>query len=84
MAISSFSRFPAGARSSILLFGLLSKNCIPFKFEAPRSKLRGIFDRKDFLSVFDSLAIAVQQEKILSITISRLFCQGFGVIPNFS
>ncbi len=24
--------------------------------EAPRSKLRGIFDRKDFLSVFDSLA----------------------------
>jgi hypothetical protein len=24
--------------------------------EAPRSKLRGIFDRRDFLSIFDSLA----------------------------
>jgi len=27
-----------------------------WKIEALRSKLRGIFDRKDFLSVFDSLA----------------------------
>jgi predicted RNA-binding protein YlqC (UPF0109 family) len=40
--------------------------------EAPRSKLRGIFGRKDFLSVFDSLAHpAAAAENALAVSVQR-------------
>jgi len=46
-----------------------------YDIEAPRSKQRGIFDRKDFLSVFDSLAIAVQIWTVLILWCN--FCNIF-------
>jgi len=40
--------------------------------ENPRSKLRGIFPRKVFCLIFDSLAIAVQKSFLLTIAPNKV------------